>query len=138
MPTVQRHRQVLRKRDDEATIQERKKAREAAEAAAGTISRRIATDTCDGDLVEWLPLHSTQSPYQGEEARAASERVRSEMRRVVAMVTGNFDYWGLPYADRPTASPGAQERDDEGTVEERQKFCEAAEAPAGSMVAGWV
>ena len=62
------------------------------------------------------------SPYQGEEARAAAERVRSEMRRVVALMTGNFDYWGLPDADRPTAAPGAQERDDEATVQERQKL----------------
>ena len=62
------------------------------------------------------------SLYQGEEARAASERVRSEMRRVVAIMTGNFDYWGLPDADRPTASPGAQERDDEATIQERRKL----------------
>lgn len=62
------------------------------------------------------------SPYQGKEARAASELVRSEMRRVVAMMTGNFDYWGLPDADRPTAAPGAQERDDEATIQEQQRL----------------
>lgn len=60
-------------------------------------------------------------PYQGEEARAAAERVRNEMRRVVALMTGNYDYWGLPDADRPTAAPGAQERDDEATIQERKK-----------------
>ena len=60
-------------------------------------------------------------PYQGEEARAAAERVRNEMRRVVALMTGNYDYWGLPDADRPTAAPGAQVRDDEATTQERKK-----------------
>ena len=60
-------------------------------------------------------------PYQGEEARAAAERVRDEMRRVVALMTGNYDYWGFPDADRPTAAPGAQERDDELTIHERKK-----------------
>lgn len=61
-------------------------------------------------------------PYQGEEARVASERVRTEMRRVVSMITGNFDYWGLPDAERPTASPGAEERDNNATVQERQRL----------------
>ena len=60
-------------------------------------------------------------PYQGEDARAAAERVRHEMRRVVALMTGNYDYWGLPDADRPTAAPGAQERDDAVTAQERKK-----------------
>ncbi len=46
-------------------------------------------------------------PEQGSAAREAAERIRLEMRRVVALMTGNFDYWGLPDADRPTAAPGA-------------------------------
>lgn len=50
------------------------------------------------------------SPGQGTEAREAAEAVRAEMRRVVAAMTGNFDYWGLPDAERPTAAPGAEER----------------------------
>jgi hypothetical protein len=52
------------------------------------------------------PLH------QGIAAKEAAELVRAEMRRVVAVMTGNFDYWGLPDADRPTAAPGAVERAD--------------------------
>ena len=27
-------------------------------------------------------------------------------------MTGNFDYWGLPDAERPSAAPGAVERHD--------------------------
>ena len=46
-------------------------------------------------------------PYQGGAAREAAELVRFEMRRVVAVMTGNFAYWGLPDAERPTAAPGA-------------------------------
>lgn len=38
------------------------------------------------------------------------ERIRSEMRRVVAVMTGNFDYWGLPDAERPKAAAGAIEQ----------------------------
>ena len=62
------------------------------------------------------------SPYQGQEAREAAELVRIETRRIVAVMTGNFDYWGLPDADRPTAAPGAQERDDIATKKERRKI----------------
>ncbi len=51
-------------------------------------------------------------PHQGRAAQEAAELVRYEMRRVVAVMTGNFDYWGLPDADRPTAAPGAIERAD--------------------------
>jgi hypothetical protein len=51
-------------------------------------------------------------PHQGVAAREAVELVRLEMRRVVAAMTGNFDYWGLPDAERPTAAPGAVERAD--------------------------
>ena len=49
-------------------------------------------------------------PYQGGAAREAAELVRFEMRRVVAVMTGNFAYWGLPDAERPTAAPGAVEQ----------------------------
>jgi hypothetical protein len=41
-----------------------------------------------------------------------SSMVRAEMRRVVAIMTGNFDYWGLPDAERPTAAPGTVEKAD--------------------------
>ncbi len=60
-------------------------------------------------------------PYQGEAAREATELLRAEMRRIVAVMTGNFDYWGLPDAGRPTAAPGAVERDDEASRREREK-----------------
>jgi len=43
------------------------------------------------------------------------------MRRVVAVRNGNFDYWGMPDGDRPTAASGAVERVDAvATVAEAQ------------------
>lgn len=50
---------------------------------------------------------------QGYAVREAAERIRLEMRRVAAVITGNYDYWGLPDADRPTAAPGSIEREAE-------------------------
>lgn len=44
--------------------------------------------------------------HQGEAAKEAVEMVRHEMRRIVAVMTGNFDYWGLPQDARPGARPG--------------------------------
>ena len=52
---------------------------------------------------------------QGEAAKEAAELVQSEMRRVVAVMSGNWDYWGLPWAERPVPAPGAEERDQERT-----------------------
>jgi hypothetical protein len=49
-------------------------------------------------------------PHQGTAAREAAELVRFELRRLAAVMTGNFDYWGLPDAEQPTAAPGAVER----------------------------
>lgn len=49
-------------------------------------------------------------PEHRDAARAAGDLVRIEMRRIVAVMTGNFDYWGLPDAERPGAAPGAAER----------------------------
>jgi uncharacterized protein YukE len=46
-------------------------------------------------------------PHQHIATVEAAEIVRAEMRRVVAIMTGNFDYWGLPLDERPTPSPGA-------------------------------
>lgn len=54
-------------------------------------------------------------PYQGEAAKEAAELVRSEMRRVVAVMSGNWDYWGLPWAERPVPAPGAEDREQERT-----------------------
>jgi hypothetical protein len=49
-------------------------------------------------------------PGQGTAAQQAAELIRLEMRRVVAAISGNFDYWGLPDAERPKAAPGALKR----------------------------
>lgn len=49
-------------------------------------------------------------PDHRDAACKAGDLVRTEMRRVVAVMTGNFDYWGLPDAERPGAAPGAAER----------------------------
>lgn len=62
-------------------------------------------------------------PYQGGAVREAAQIIRSDMRRVVAMMTGNFDYWGLPDAEHPTAAPGAVARGDAqaAAAEQRRK-----------------
>ena len=52
-------------------------------------------------------------PHQGLAAAEAVQEVRAEMRRLVAVYTGNFDYWGLPDADRPSSAPGALEAEQE-------------------------
>ncbi len=59
---------------------------------------------------------------QGEAALVAVEGVRRETRRVVAVMTGNFDYWGLPDGERPTAAYGAKVRDLDATAAERTKI----------------
>jgi hypothetical protein len=51
-------------------------------------------------------------PHQHIATVEAAEIVRAEMRRVVAIMTGNFDYWGLPLDERPMPSPGAIEAED--------------------------
>lgn len=62
-------------------------------------------------------------PHQGQAAAEAAEEVRAEMRRLMAIYTGNFDYWGLPDAERPTSAPGAldneQEREREAKARRR-------------------
>lgn len=50
-------------------------------------------------------------PHQGTAAREAAETVRYEMRRVAAMITGNFDYWGCPMDERPEPAVDAEARD---------------------------
>ena len=47
--------------------------------------------------------------HQGQAAAEAVQEVRAEMRRLMAVYTGNFNYWGLPDEERPTAAPGAFE-----------------------------
>ncbi len=64
-------------------------------------SARALTDAVDAGLCP---------PQHRDAAREAGDLVRTEMRRVVAVMTGNFDYWGLPDAERPSAAPGAVDR----------------------------
>ncbi len=61
-------------------------------------------------------------PGQGSAALAAAEAVRVETRRVVAVMTGNFDYWGIPQEDAPKAARGALLRDKQATDAERRKI----------------
>lgn len=49
-------------------------------------------------------------PGAAQDIEWAAEEVRVEMRRLVAVLSGNFDYWGLPDAERPVGVPGATER----------------------------
>ena len=65
-------------------------------------------------------------PQQGTAAREAAELVRLEMRRVVAVMTGNFAYWGLPDAERPSAAPGAVKQ---ANAEARQAEAERKSRP---------
>lgn len=59
-----------------------------------------------------VAVHSGQyPPHQGLATKEAAEAVRYEMRRVAAMITGNFDYWGCPMDDRPEPVPDAEARD---------------------------
>lgn len=64
-------------------------------------STRALTQAVDAGL---CPLEHRDTACE------AGDLVRTEMRRVVAVMTGNFDYWGLPDAERPNAAPGAAER----------------------------
>lgn len=51
-------------------------------------------------------------PHQHLAAQEAAELVRSQMHRLTAAITSNYDYWGLPQDERPTPTPGARERRD--------------------------
>jgi hypothetical protein len=64
------------------------------------------------------------SPRQGDAAKEASEMVRAELRRLMAIYTGNFDYWGLPDADRPVAARenGRIEREREKAAKEKRRL----------------
>ena len=63
-------------------------------------------------------------PHQGQAAADAVQEVRAEMRRLLAVYTGNFEYWGLPEAERPGAAPGAleAEREREKKVRGKQRL----------------
>ena len=62
-------------------------------------------------------------PDQGQAAAEAVQEVRAEMRRLIAIFTGNFDYWGLPDAERPAASRGALEIEEKRERNVRSKRC---------------
>jgi len=70
-------------------------------------------------------------PHQHRAVQEAADMIRVEMRRVVAVMTGNFDYWGLPDAERPSAAPGAVERHDaEAEAAEAQRRRRPRRRPA--------
>ncbi len=66
---------------------------------------------------------------QRDAALAAAETMRAEIRRVVAVMTGNFEYWGIPHTDEPQAAWGVLKRDKEATDTERYK----AKAPSQAI-----
>jgi hypothetical protein len=70
-----------------------------------SLKRRGLKQTWDGSADTGLC-----PPEHRDAARKAGDRVRTEMRRLVAVMTSSFDYWGLPDAERPDAAPGAAER----------------------------
>lgn len=69
-----------------------------------------------------VAAHTGEYPsHQGQAAAEAVQEVRAEMRRLVAIYTGNFDYWGLPDAERPSSAPGALEAEQEREEQVRSK-----------------
>jgi hypothetical protein len=85
--------------------------------------RKIGTNL--NQIARALNVASLSGEYpsgQGDAAFEAVEVLRRETRRVVAVMTGNFDYWGLPDAERPTAAYGAKVRDLDATEDERRKI----------------
>ena len=85
--------------------------------------RRIGTNL--NQIAKALNVAALSSEYPADQGRAvleAADLVRFETRRVVGVMTGNFDYWGLPDADRPVAAHGALARDRDATEAERQKI----------------
>ena len=72
--------------------------------------------------VNTAALAGEQAPGEGRAALEAAELVRAETRRVVAVMTGNFDYWGLPQDEAPRMARGALVRDREATDREKRKI----------------
>ena len=51
----------------------------------------------------------TIPPGTGQAVQAVAERITEQVRRVVvSAMEGNFDYWGLPEAERPRTKPPRQ------------------------------
>ena len=90
--------------------------------AVFTELRRIGTNLNQIARALNVAVQSGEYPAgQGTAAMEAADLVRSETHRVVGVMTGNFDYWGLPDAERPVARYGALVRDQDATEEERRK-----------------
>ena len=71
-------------------------------------------------------------PYQGGAAREGAILVRHEMRRLVAIMDGNYAYWGLPDAERPRAAPGAMARAKaDADIVEQQRRLRPRRRPSG-------
>lgn len=70
-------------------------------------------------------------PHQHIAAQKAADFVRSQMHRLTAAITGNYDYWGLPQDERPMPTPGARERRDaEAEDAERRRKLRPRRRPA--------
>jgi hypothetical protein len=72
--------------------------------------RRIGSDiNVIAGIINGAVRTGAYPPEQASAVKEGAELVRYEVRRVAAVMTGNFDYWGLPYDQRPKARPGAVE-----------------------------
>ena len=72
--------------------------------------RRIGSDiNVIAGIINSAVRTGAYPPEQGLAVKEAAELVRYEVRRLAAVMTGNFDYWGLPTDQRPKARPGAIE-----------------------------
>ena len=72
--------------------------------------RRIGSDiNVIAGIINGAVRTGAYPPEQGLAVKEAAELVRYEVRRLAAVMTGNFDYWGLPTDQRPKARPGAIE-----------------------------
>jgi hypothetical protein len=72
--------------------------------------RRIGSDiNVIAGIINGAVRTGAYPPEQGLAVKEAAELVRYEGRRLAAVMTGNFDYWGLPTDQRPRARPGAVE-----------------------------
>jgi hypothetical protein len=67
-----------------------------------------------------LEGHAISGSVQAVEVAVAD--VRTEMRRLVALMTGEFDYWGLPHDERPvgTRAGKAAEKQREDRAREKR------------------
>ena len=84
--------------------------------------RRIGANV--NQIARAMNVASHTGEYPAGQAQAVRElvdQVRTETRRIVAVLSGNFDYWGLPEEERPRSAYGAVERDAAQTAKERRR-----------------